>query len=395
MENWIQELKTCQMEGVSQLNIENSNTLKKVKATASMSHFPSLSSNVAGRPQSVFPGRIRPADDITQQKPSMNVNKIENKLFPHRLESADANRTRVRQSVKDMRSLALQDDLTTSPVIENSYSSQEEEKHDYSNQNAVSQSNSSWGAHEDSKELQTARKRLAKAQNLNSKYENEIRTLRDKLATLTRENHDLTEKLNKRENTVDFDKQRRIEELEDVKEKLVTEKKLRNELNLQFEDVKNELKVLKESIHIVRTTPTIHHVASNPTTTVVHQIPAANTLHNQNSNSQLSANPPTPSPASSGVHVNSNVSLSKKRSISMSERPSMVSDPNLGLSRDCGAQNWLPDDDAIACLSCNTEFGLFTRKVCLFHPIIHFWAHFYFSASLPRLWDDLLWRLFC
>ena len=210
---------------------------------------------------------------------------------------------------------------------------------------------SNWTSQEDSKELQTARKRLGKAQKLNSKYEEDIRKLRETVNTLTQENNRLKEKIETRENTIDYDKKRREIELEEAQRKLANEKRLKEELSVQLEDVRNELKVLKQSIHISRTAPNIHALdkeADKPQTnvqSVVFTHPPLSDTHNR-----------------------------PRRSASLAEIRPTISPPKAGDTK--GRTPWVPDESATKCLLCKTEFGLFTRKV-----IIQLYSLYFFYLS--------------
>lgn len=374
MDKWVNELRSYQSDGalkLSPLGSASFSDKRKSHQLMGATEKPNDNLDFSNRPQSVLPGSMGNMDReplrgaSTSQLPKTTITplqqpqerKIETDsttgnlsgITPlHRI-SQPLNQNQTRQSVRDMRTAALQNDIPNSSEIP-------VQKSTSNNNLSQSDSTPSWGAQEDSKELQTARKRLAKAKNLNTKYETEIRNLRDKVITLTRENTELKEKLDHRENTVDVDKKRRMEELEDVKQKLEIEKKNRADLKLQFNDVKNELKILKESIHISRTTPNIHAIMNN--------------ANNSNSDGDMEVVDLTPAgsrgrPKSQAVTQPLNPNIGRSSSMSNIHTSVKVTHPSTASSASI-KKPWVPDEQVSRCLSCKREFGLFTRKVCLY-----------------------------
>ena len=256
----------------------------------------------------------------------------------------------IRNSMKDLRSAAL--GSQTNPA----YSSQPTHSHAPAAPSVQPAPPPSWNAQEDSQELQTARKRLAKAQKLISKHENEIQLLRVEVSNLKRENKELQKQVEGQGDTVDHDKRRREAELDELQRKLLSEKKLREELSLQYQDVRNELRVLKDSIHIARTAPNVYAAAKSPSDlpsepTVLTAAPVkSNESEASRMQSQSIRNFTSPYPDKR--------SLATLRSSSVSNIPALYEEQQ-GTKRVA----WIRDELVTNCKSCNVEFGLFTRKV--------------------------------
>ena len=264
------------------------------------------------------------------------------------------------------------------------------------------------GWNDTSSETKALRKKLNKAMEENKKYEEQVRYLKDDGARLRNENNDLKQKLDEVSKSIDIDKNRREAELTETATKLMNEIKKHEDLQVQYNEMRKELRALKKSIHLAAKTPALVPVTA--------PIPQYNNFPAHKSEVNTSAPAATSAPLNNTVN-HSSPSLAHKSNESFPTltpaealRQTSSSRPGHALSRDAELQksysvrsfagvtpsnpgapsrnnpsqpvkqvSWVPDQLAQHCCECKVAFSFFTRRVSFFSSPLSF----YFSLCTP------------